>query len=154
MKEDPVYQAWHLALDVCIVNDASKTAGSHCFLFDPYLLGILHVLCPMPKPFSVTPSAPGAWLISRSYLPGSLAFSFQVGSAQEISGQQVRGVRVFITLSPSLLNCAPKSDWGFSLAAPYKQAPLPGISVPSFFLLWGGKSFPFEMRSLAPIFDV
>lgn len=60
MKEDPVYQALHLALDVCIVNDASKNAGSHCFLLDLYLLGILHVLCPIPKPFSVMPSAPGA----------------------------------------------------------------------------------------------
>lgn len=122
MKEDPVYQVWHLAPDVCIVNDASKNAGSHWLLCDPYLLGILHALCPVPKPSSVMPFALGAWLVSRSYFPGSLAFSFQVGSAQEISGQQVRGVRVFITLSPSLLNYAPKSDWGYSLATPYKKA--------------------------------
>ena len=88
MKEDPVYQVWHLALDMCIVNDASKNAGSHWLLRDPYLLGILHALCPVPKPSSVMPFAPGAWLVSKSYLPGSLAFSFQVGSAQEISGQQ------------------------------------------------------------------
>ena len=68
-----------------------------------------HLLwCPLPQEPDSSPDH-----ISQVLLPSASRWVLLRRSA---------GSRVFITLSPSLLNYAPKSDWGYSLATPYKQA--------------------------------
>ena len=137
--------------------EASKGSESHWFLLDPYLLGFLHVLCPIPKPFSVMPLTPGCWLTSPDHITQvllpSASSGFCSGDAAAGDGWAAgRSINHAHSLPAELYS--QHSECGSHVARPCKRGPPSWHHCFLSCLLCGGKIFPLEMSSLAPIFDV